>query len=84
HPGGHVALVTHSVVIMSMVAAALRLDLEHLHRLRISNTSVTTLCGTEPPGSLLTLNDVYGVYGSPVASAVAQDCVRWKLRRVTQ
>lgn len=84
YPSGHVAVVTHSVVIQILVACALSLDLRYIHRLRVSNASVTTLCGTELPVSLLALNVTEPLYHSPTASAAAQDCVSWKRRRVTQ
>lgn len=84
HPEGHVAVVSHSVVIQVVVAGALALDLRHLHHIRISNGGVTTICGTEPPGALLTLNSMSSLYPSPVSSAAASDCVSWRRRRVTQ
>ncbi len=80
---GCVAVVTHSVVIQSLACAALSLELRHLHGIRIANCSVTTICGTELPGSLLTLNSTEALYSSPIRGAAAQDCIRWKQRRVT-
>jgi len=80
---GRVAVVTHSVVIQTLACAALSLELHHLHRLRIANCSVTTLCGTELPGSLLTLNSTEALYSSPIQGAAEQNCIRWKQRRVT-
>jgi len=80
---GHVAIVTHSAVIQVLVALALGLDFNDVHLVRVSNASVTTLCGEGPPGSLLTLNAMDAVYGSPVQGAIAQDCVSWKRRRIT-
>lgn len=84
YPGGNVAVATHAVVVQSLAAAALALDLRYLHRLRIANASVTTLCGTDLPPSLLTLNDTFALHHSPVTAAAAQDCVSWKRRRITQ
>lgn len=84
HPNGHVAVVTHSVVIQVLVASALSLDLRYIHRIRISNAGITTICGVESPGSLLELNNTAPLFASVVDSARKQDCVRWKRRRVTQ
>lgn len=81
YPEGHVAVITHSVVIQVLVATALALDLRQIHRLRVSNVGITTLCGTEIPGSVLTLNALDPQ--SPVASASAQGCATWKPRRIT-
>jgi len=83
HPGGHVAVVTHSAVIQALVAATLSLDLRYIHHIRISNGGITTICGTELPGSLLTLNSISTLYPSPVSGAAASDCVSWRRRRVT-
>ena len=80
-PWGNVAVVTHSVVIQVMVATALSLELRHIHRLRVTNAGVTTLCGSELPGSVLSLNALDP--RSPVSSAAAQGCATWKPRRVT-
>jgi len=80
---GCVAVVTHSVVIQSLACAALSLDLHQLHRVRIANCGVTTICGTELPGSLLTLNSTEALYSSPLQGAAEQDCIRWEKRRVT-
>jgi probable phosphoglycerate mutase len=82
YPEGNVAVVTHSVVIMALVASALGMHLRQIHRIRVANAGITTLCGTEIPGALLALNVTEPLYGSPVASARAQDCVSWKRRRV--
>jgi broad specificity phosphatase PhoE len=84
HSSGHVAVVTHSVIIQVLVACSLSLELRHIHRIRVHNCSITTLCGTELPGSLLALNVTDPLYHGPVANATAQDCVSWKGRRVTQ
>ena len=83
HPTGHVGVVSHSAVIRVLVIAALGLGLHSFHALHMSNAGITTLCGTEAPGSLLTLNSLDSLYGSPVQSAVAQDCVSWKQWRPT-
>jgi len=80
---GCVAMVTHSVVIQTLACAALSLKLRQLHRVRIANCSVTTICGTELPGSLFTLNSTEALYSSPIQGAADQNCVRWKQRRVT-
>jgi broad specificity phosphatase PhoE len=80
YPDGDVAVVTHSVVIQVLVATALALDLRHIHRLRITNAGITTLCGTEIPGSVLTLNALDP--RSPVAAAAAQGCASWQPRRI--
>jgi broad specificity phosphatase PhoE len=82
-PEGHVAVISHNVVIQVMVGAALALDLRHLHRIRVSNGGITTLCGTEAPGSVLTLNETAALYRSPAGSAAAENCVGWRSRRVT-
>jgi probable phosphoglycerate mutase len=82
YPEGNVAVVTHSVLIMVLVASALGMDLRHIHRIRVANAGITTLCGTEIPGAVLALNVTEPLYGSPVASARAQDCVSWRRRRV--
>ena len=84
HPEGTVGVVTHSVVIQVLVAAALSLDLRHLHKIRVSNAGITTFCGTELGGGLLELNSGYALSQSPVATAAAQNCAAWKQRRVTQ
>jgi broad specificity phosphatase PhoE len=81
YPEGHVAVITHSVVIQVLVATALALDLRQIHRLRVSNVGITTLCGMEIPGAVLTLNALDPQ--SPVASASAQGCATWKPRRIT-
>lgn len=84
HPTSQVAVVTHSVVIMVMVASALSLSLRYVHNIRLANGGITTLCGTKAPGTLLGLNNVDPLYHSPVAGAEAQGCATWKRRRVTQ
>jgi len=80
---GRVAMVTHSVVIQTLTCAALSLGLHHLHRVRIANCGVTTICGADLPGSLLTLNSTEAIFSSPIQGAAEQDCIRWKQRRVT-
>lgn len=82
-PSGEVALITHSVVVQVLAAAALQLPLQAVHRLRITNASITTLCGIELPASLLSLNDTSVIYRSPLAAAAAEDCVSWRERRMT-
>jgi phosphoserine phosphatase len=84
HPATQVVVVTHSVVIMVMVASALCLELRHIHNIRLANCAITTFCGQEAPGTLMGLNDVDPLYHSPVASAEAQGCATWTPRRVTQ
>jgi broad specificity phosphatase PhoE len=81
YPEGDVAVVTHSVVIQVLVASALALDLRHIHRLRVANAGITTLCGTEIPGAILSLNALDPK--APVESAAAEGCARWKPRRMT-
>lgn len=75
HPGCNVAVVTHSVVIQSLAAAALNLDLRHIHRIAVHNAGTTTFCGISAPGLLLSLNATDALYHSPTASAAAQACV---------
>ncbi|GAC1334418.1 MAG: alpha-ribazole phosphatase [Chloroflexota bacterium] len=82
YPDGHVAVVTHSVVIQTIVAAAMNLSLKNIHAIQISNASITTLCGTEAPGSILTLNALESLHRSPLESASAHDCVSWSQRRI--
>jgi broad specificity phosphatase PhoE len=84
HPEGQVVMVTHSVVIQVMVATALSLDLRWIHKVRVSNAGITTLCGGELPAGLLSLNSTEALHGSAVASATAQGCATWRPRRVTQ
>lgn len=83
HPDGNVAVVTHSVVIQVLAAESLGLELKHLHRLRVSNGGVSIFCGSEAPGSLLTLNSAEAVHGGLPESARVQGCAEWKPRRVT-
>lgn len=83
YASGQVVAVTHSVVIQVMAACALGLELRGIHHIRISNGSVSTLCGARAPGSLLSLNVTEAIYRSPLAAAAAQDCVSWKPRRMT-
>jgi broad specificity phosphatase PhoE len=56
YPIGTVAVVTHSVVIQVLVASSLRLSLQCIHRINVSNGRITTFSGTEAPGRLLALN----------------------------
>jgi broad specificity phosphatase PhoE len=81
-PNGHVAVVTHSVVIQVLVAASLALELRHIHRLRIANAGVTTFCGSEIPGMVLNLNAFDPLHSTPTASAAAQGCAAWRPWRV--
>lgn len=75
-PNCHVAVVTHSVVIQVLVAAALELNLRHIHRIHTHNAGITTFCGTAAPGRLLSLNVTEGPYRrTPAADAAAQACV---------
>lgn len=83
YPTGNVGVVTHSVVIQVLVAASLSIGLRHIHRVRVSNASITTLCGQGAPGAMLSLNSTAPLYGGPVASAAAQDCAQSQPRRVT-
>jgi phosphoserine phosphatase len=77
----NVAVVTHAVVVQVLAASALSLDLRNIHRIAVSNASVTTFCGDRPPYHLLGLNVTEPLYSSPVASAAAQNCVSWKRQR---
>ncbi len=81
-PNGNVAVVTHSVVIQTLAASALSLELSAIHRLRVSNCGVTILCGVDAPGQILTFNSLESLYGSAVAGATAQHCPTWKPRRI--
>lgn len=83
YPTGNVGVVTHSVVIQVLVAASLSIGLQHIHQLRVSNASITTLCGQTAPGSMLSLNCTESLYGGPVASAAAQECAQSQPRRVS-
>jgi probable phosphoglycerate mutase len=82
-PDGHVAVVTHSVVVQTLVASGLSIDLRHIHSIHVANAGMTTLCGLEPPGLVLALNVTSPLYPSPVTGAAAQGCVSWKPRRVS-
>jgi len=53
---GGIAVVTHSVVIQTVVATVLGLDLARIHRVRIDNASITSLAVTGSNFSLLALN----------------------------
>jgi hypothetical protein len=60
---------------------SLHLDLRFLHSIKISNASITTICGNDFPGTLLSLNGTEVLYGSPVDSARAETCAgerKWK------
>jgi broad specificity phosphatase PhoE len=83
HPSQAVALVTHSVVIQVIALAALGLPASHLHRIRVSNCGVTTVCGSEAPGVLLSLNALDALYGSPAVSAEAAGATSLDPRRTT-
>lgn len=83
HPDGYVVLTTHSVVAQTIVMLALDVPDETIHRIRISNGSISTVCGTEAPGSLLSMNVTDHLFGSPRAAAAQQNCVSWKERRMT-
>jgi broad specificity phosphatase PhoE len=74
YPGGSVAVVSHSVVVQIIALRSLHMDLRFLHTIKISNASVTTLCGNDAPGSLLSLNVTQALYGSSVKSARAEGC----------
>jgi broad specificity phosphatase PhoE len=81
YPDGNVAVVTHSVVVQMIVASALSLPLRLVHRLHVRNASVTTICGSDLPGALLAFDVTSYLYGSPVDTAAAENCVRWRERR---
>jgi broad specificity phosphatase PhoE len=80
---GRVLLVSHSVVIQVIALAALSLEPRHLHRIRVANCGVTTLCGDSAPGTMLSLNSTDALYGSPVASADAVGSSILEPRRTT-
>ncbi|GAC1404537.1 MAG: 2,3-diphosphoglycerate-dependent phosphoglycerate mutase GpmB [Chloroflexota bacterium] len=80
HPSANVGLVTHSVVVQVLVAEALALDLRFIHNIHIANAGITTICGSQAPGSILSLNMTEPLYGSPIVSASAQNCISWKAR----
>jgi broad specificity phosphatase PhoE len=82
-PGGTVAVVSHSVVVQVVASKSLHIDLRFLHSIKISNASVTTLCGSACPGSLLSLNVTQALHGSPVDSARAEACAGASMRRQT-
>lgn len=82
NPSGNVVVVTHSVLIQVLVATALCMELRHIHRLRILNAGITTLCGSEAPGTVLSLNMLEPLHGGPVAIATAHHCTDWKPRRI--
>ena len=73
-PAGTVAVVSHSVVVQVIASRSLHIDLRFLHSIKISNASVTTICGSDSPGSLLSLNVTQALHGSPVDSARAEAC----------
>lgn len=79
--GERVVLVTHSVVIQTLVCAALELPLSALHNVRVSNGGITVLCGSHTPPSLLSLNALDALYGSTLIGADHEQCVQWKQRR---
>jgi broad specificity phosphatase PhoE len=81
--GGSVAIVTHSVIVQVIAAVALSLDLRNLHNVRVANGSVTTLCGPQLPGSMLTLNSTEALYGIPASCAAAHGCTGTELGRRT-
>lgn len=83
HRAGNVVLVSHSAVIQALSAAALHIPPHDVHSVRVSNGGITTLCGIQPPGSVLFLNSTVHLYSSPIAAAAAQNCVSWEERRMT-
>jgi broad specificity phosphatase PhoE len=82
-PRGSVAVVSHSVIVQIIALRSLHMDLRYLHSMKISNASVTTLCGPDAPGALLSLNVTQSLYGSPVKSAQAEACADAPARRHT-
>jgi|SRR5579875_1579952 len=76
YPVGNVVVVTHSVVVRVLAAAALGLTLRHIHRLPASNAAMTVFCGRDLPGKVVWLNSLAAVYPSPVAAAEAAGCGR--------
>lgn len=83
YPAGQVVVVTHAVVIQTMAACALTVDLQHIHHIRISNCAVTTICAAAAPGQVLTLNSTDALYGSPQAAAEQLGCSSHAPRRLT-
>ncbi|HZU12042.1 MAG TPA: histidine phosphatase family protein [Chloroflexota bacterium] len=83
YPAGNVVIVSHSAVIGSMVLASLGLELNALHRIRLANGGITTLCGESAPGTLLSLNVTDVLYRSPVVAAAQQNCSTWKERALS-
>jgi broad specificity phosphatase PhoE len=80
-PNGTVAVVTHSVVVQVLASMTLHLDPRFLHSIKISNAGVTTLCGRNFPGALLSLNVTAALHGSSISSARAEACAgerKWK------
>lgn len=82
HPDDSIAVVSHSAVIRVLAAASLSLDLRHIHSLHVHNCGITTFCGVQLAGSLMTFNSLEAVCGSPVASAKSQSCANWAPRRI--
>ncbi len=84
YPGPQSVLAaTHSAVIRVLTACALGLALEHIHRIQVDNCSITTLAGSAPPGTLLTLNDTRTIFTSPITAADGTNLVSLVERRAT-
>jgi probable phosphoglycerate mutase len=84
YPGDrNVIGVSHSAAIRVLSASALGLDLMHLHRVQVDNCSITTLVGTSPPATLLSLNDRRALSPSPVPVASDENLVSLMERRAS-
>lgn len=73
-PRGTVAVVSHSVVVQILAAESLHIDLRFLHNIKVSNAGITTICGGQAPGRLISLNVTQAVHGSVVDCASAEGC----------
>lgn len=81
-PEGRVAIVTHSVVVQVLAAQALSLDLRFLHRVRADNAGITTLCGRQAPGSLISLNVTTMEAGAATSGVPGGECAPAAPRRI--
>jgi broad specificity phosphatase PhoE len=79
----NIIAVSHSAAIQVLSASALGLDLQHLHRVRIDNCSISTLVGFEPPGILLSLNDRRALSASPLPAVTGPNPVSLMERRAS-
>lgn len=81
HEEGNVVICTHSVVVQALTASSLALELRYIHRIRVDNASITTICREDGQDRLLAANNTDPLYHSPLASAAAQNCVSLNRRR---